>query len=128
MLVWLAWGISWLLIATGCVFLVGGALGLVRLPDLYTRLHAASVTDTGGAIFILLGLAVQAVALYGSALIAIKLLLVLVFTLFTTPTASHALAKTALLCGHVPVDENGQPVLESGEKASQLARSRRPEA
>lgn len=124
MLEWIAWGVSWILIAIGCLFLVGGAVGLLRLPDLYTRLHAASVTDTGGAIFIVLGLMVQAIALHGSVLIAVKLLLVLFFTLFTTPTASHALAKTALLCGLVPIDENGEPLVESREAASQMARSR----
>ena len=124
MLDWLAWGVSWLLIAIGCVFLVGGAVGLLRLPDLYTRLHASSVTDTGGAIFIILGLMIQAISLHDSMLIAFKLLLVLFFTLFTTPTATHALAKTALLCGLVPLDENGEPIVDSSEKASQLARSR----
>lgn len=94
------------------------------MPDLYTRLHAGSVTDTGGAIFIVLGLLLQAIFIFDNPMAAIKVLLVLAFTLFTAPTASHALAKTALLSGHVPKDENGDPILESPEMAQQIARSR----
>lgn len=121
---WLIWIISWLLIATGCVFIVSGGIGLLRMPDLYTRLHAASVTDTGGAIFIVLGLLLQALFVFDNLMAGIKVVLVLFFTLFTSPTASHALAKTALLSGHVPIDENGDPILDSPETAQVLARSR----
>jgi len=121
---WLIWAVSWLLILTGCVFIVSGGIGLIRMPDLYTRLHAASVTDTGGSIFIVLGLLLQAVFVFENPMAAIKVVLVLFFTLFTSPTASHALAKTALLSGHIPTDENGEPILDSPEKAQMLARSR----
>lgn len=121
---WLIWLLSSLSIAAGCVFIVSGGIGLIRMPDLYTRLHAGSVTDTGGAIFIVLGLLLQALFVYDNPMAAIKVLLVLAFTLFTAPTASHALAKTALLSGHVPTDENGEPILESAEKAQKIARSR----
>lgn len=121
---WLIWIISWLLISTGCVFIVAGGIGLLRMPDLYTRLHAASVTDTGGAIFIVLGLLLQALFVFDNPMAGIKVVLVLFFTLFTSPTASHALAKTALLSGHVPTDENGEPILDSPETAQMLARSR----
>lgn len=121
---WLIWLLSWVFIAIGCVFIVAGAIGLIRMPDLYTRLHAASVTDTGGAIFIVLGLILQAVFVFDNPMAAIKVMLVLFFTLFTAPTASHALAKTALLSGQVPTDENGKPILDSPETAQKLARSR----
>ena len=116
--------ISWLLILSGCVFIVAGGIGLSRFPDLYTRLHAASVTDTGGTIFLSLGLIIQAIFVFGSAMAAIKVVLILFFTLFTSPTASHALAKTALLSGLVPKDESGKPILDSPETATRLARSR----
>lgn len=116
--------VSWLLILSGCVFIVAGGIGMNRLPDLYTRLHAASVTDTGGTIFLSLGLIIQALFVFGSAMAAIKVVLILFFTLFTSPTASHALAKTALLSGVVPKDENGKPILDSPETATRLARSR----
>jgi len=98
-----------LLMLIGCVFLFAGGVGLIRLPDLYTRVHAAGVTDTGSTIFMLL------------------LLLILFFTLFTTPTSSHALAKTALLSGLVPSDEHGKPLLSSPQLARQLALSRVPD-
>lgn len=124
MIDWLIWGVSWILMLIGCVIVISGAVGLVRMPDLYTRLHAASLTDTGGAIVISLALFIQAVFVFGSAMAAIKVLLILFFTLFTSPTASHALAKTALLSGQVPTDADGKPILESPEKASLLARSR----
>jgi len=124
MFYWLIWLSSWILIGTGCVFIVSGAIGLIRLPDLYTRLHAASVTDTGGAIFIVSGLMLQAFFVFDNPMAGIKVILVLFFTLFTAPTASHALAKTALLSGHVPTDRRGEPVLDSPETAQKLALSR----
>ncbi|MBX2839825.1 MAG: monovalent cation/H(+) antiporter subunit G [Gammaproteobacteria bacterium] len=108
----------------GCVFIIVGAVGLVRMPDLYTRLHAGGVTDTGGAIFLLLPLILYAAFVMHLYIVAVKLLLILFFTLFTTPTASHALAKTALLFGQVPTDKEGKPILESPEEAQMLARSR----
>jgi multicomponent Na+:H+ antiporter subunit G len=123
-MMWIVWALSWLLMLTGCVFIVSGGIGLIRMPDLYTRLHAASVTDTGGAIFVMLGLFLQALFVYGSWLIAAKVLIVLFFTLITSPTASHALAKTALLSGQVPLDAEGKPILDSPETAQRLARSR----
>lgn len=124
---WIIWAISWVLMLIGCVFVVSGAVGLLRMPDLYTRLHASSLTDTGGAIFISLALILQSVFVFGSAMAAIKVMLVLFFTLFTAPTASHALAKTALLCGQVPLGIDGKPILDSPEEATSLARSRPPD-
>lgn len=123
-MMWIVSALSWLLVLTGCVFIVSGGIGLIRMPDLYTRLHAASVTDTGGAIFVMLGLFLQALFVFDSWLIAVKVLIVLFFTLITSPTASHALAKTALLSGHVPLDADGNPVLDSPETAQRMARSR----
>jgi len=121
---WIITILSWVLILMGCLFIVSGGIGLVRMPDLYTRLHAGSVTDTGGAIFVMLGLFLQASFVYGSWLIAAKVIIVLFFTLITSPTASHALAKTALLSGLVPTDASGKPILDSPEIAQRMARSR----
>ena len=89
---------STLCLACGGIFCVIGALGLIRMPDLYTRMHAASVTDTLGAGLILLGLILQA----GLTLVAAKLLIVGVLILFTSPTATHALARAAFLRGVKP--------------------------
>lgn len=83
---------SWAFLITGSAFVVIGNIGLVRLPDFYTRLHAAGITDTLGAGLILIGLCFQA----GLSLISVKLILIAVFLLITSPTASHALAKSAL--------------------------------
>lgn len=116
--------VSWLLMIVGCVFVVSGGVGLVRMPDLYSRLHTASLTDTGGTIVIGLALIIQALFVFDNHMAAIKMGLIVTFTLFTSPTASHALAKTALLCGQVPLGRDGKPLLDSSEEATQLARSR----
>jgi len=116
--------ISSILMLVGIVFVVSGAVALLRMPDLYTRLHGASLTDTGGTLFIGAALILQAVFIFDNNMAAVKLALIMFFTLFTSPTSSHALAKTALLSGHVPVDCDGKPLLESSEHATQMARSR----
>ena len=84
--------VSWVLLLTGGFLIVTGAVGVMRFPDLYTRMHAAGVTDTGGAGLVLLGLMLQA----GPGLVTVKLVLILWFLLFTGPVASHVLAKAAL--------------------------------
>lgn len=85
--------ISWsFLLAGGAVAVLGG-LGLLRFPDFYTRLHAAGMTDTLCALLIIMGLVMQS----GLSLLTVKLLLILLFLLFTAPTATHALARAAML-------------------------------
>lgn len=83
---------SWLLLLAGGFFVIVGGIGILRMPDFCTRLHAAGITDTLGAMLILLGLMIQG----GLTLITVKLILILLLLLFTSPTASHALAKAAL--------------------------------
>jgi len=90
---------SWVLIIIGSAGLLIGGIGILRLPDVYTRMHAASITDTIGAGAVLLGLMIQA----GFSLIAVKLLLMLVFFFFTGPTASFSLAHAALSSGVEPI-------------------------
>lgn len=90
---------SWLLLGAGGFFCTVGALGLLRMPDFYTRMHAASVTDTLGAGFILLGLALQA----GLTLVTVKLVFIGLLIFFASPTATHALAKAALTRGVEPL-------------------------
>lgn len=89
---------SWFFLVTGAFLAVTGGIGMLRLPDFYTRMHAASVTDTGGMMLILLGLALQA----GWSLVAAKLGMIAIFMLFTSPTATHALAHAALRSGLKP--------------------------
>ena len=87
------------LLAAGSIFVLIGAFGLIRLPDFYTRLHAAGITDTLGAELILLGLMFQA----GLSLVTIKLILISLFIFFTSPTATHAVANAARVMGLKPM-------------------------
>ena len=83
---------SWFLLASGAFFCVVGGLGILRLPDFYSRLHASGVIDTLGAGLVLFGLLLQTETLD----VALRLVLIFFFLLFTVPTATHALAKSAL--------------------------------
>jgi multicomponent Na+:H+ antiporter subunit G len=89
---------SWFLLLTGSFLCITGAVGLVRFPDFYTRMHAAGVTDTLTAALLLGGLMLQA----DSWIVLVKLIFVLLFLLLTSPTASHALAKAAWHTGLKP--------------------------
>lgn len=101
--------VDWLsgtLMLIGCAALLIGALGLIRLPDLFTRMHAASVIDTLAALAICGGLILQA----GFSLVSLKLAMILFFLIFTTPVAAHALAKSALNGAVKPLQgESGNP-------------------
>ena len=94
--------LSWALILTGGVFGVIGGIGIVRLPNFFTRIHAAGMAETMCAPPILLGMMLQS----GWSLVTFKLVVILVFLFLTSPTASHALAKAALHGGVSPHDED----------------------
>ena len=85
--------IGWILLLLGSAFCLVGTLGLMRLPNFYSRVHAAGIIDSLGAILILLGLMTQTQDIF----VIIKLLLILLFMMITGPTAVHALARTAFL-------------------------------
>lgn len=96
--------LSWLCLLAGGVFCIIGGIGLLRMPDFYTRMHAASVIDTLGAGLILLGLILQA----GFTLVTVKLLMIGLLLVFTGPVAAHALARAAMVRGIKPLlDDNG---------------------
>jgi multicomponent Na+:H+ antiporter subunit G len=95
---------SWALLLAGSGFCVVGSIGLIRMPDFFTRMHAASVTDTLGAGLMLLGLILQA----GLTLVAAKLAILALLILFTTPTATHALARAAFVRGVRPMLAGGE--------------------
>jgi multicomponent Na+:H+ antiporter subunit G len=101
-------GASWLSLGIGSIFLLIGATGMVRLPDFWSRLHAAGIIDTAGAGFIILGMMLHA----GLTLVTLKLLLIAVFVFITSPTASHAIANAAFAIGLRPValveDQSGR--------------------
>ena len=91
--------VSWVLLVTGSVFAMIGGLGLIRLPDVYTRMHGAGITDTLGAGLILAGLMVQG----GFSQVTVKLILILIFLLYTSPTSTYALANAAFHRGQKPL-------------------------
>ncbi len=90
--------VSGALLLSGAAFVLIGNLGLLRLPDFYSRLHGAGITDTLGAELMLFGMMVQA----GFSLVTVKLLLISLFVFFTSPTATHALANAARVTGLRP--------------------------
>lgn len=104
--------LSWLLIGSGGVFLVIGAIGLNRMPDVFTRMHATSVSDTFGTGLMLVGMMVQS----GLSLVTAKLVFLLLFLWFTAPVVTHALARAAMLAGLEPkvVDD---PLPDNGDTA-----------
>lgn len=98
---------SWICLLAGSFFAVVGGIGLIRLPDFYTRIHGAAITDTLGAGLVLGGLMLQA----GLTLVTVKLVMILFFLLVTSPTSAHAVAKAARTRGLAPYvqDDGGAP-------------------
>ena len=97
--------LSWILLVSGGAFCIIGAIGLLRMPDPYTRLHASSVIDTLGVGLILVGLALQA----GITLISAKLVVIGLLVFFTSPVAGHAVARAM-------IHRDVKPVLVDQEK------------
>jgi multicomponent Na+:H+ antiporter subunit G len=94
--------VSWLLLLSGSFFFVVGAVGMVRMPDLYTRMHSASVTETLGCGLLLAGMMLQA----GWGQVSGKLFLLGALFFLTAPVATHALAQAALHMGVRPELDN----------------------
>ena len=101
--------VSSILLITGVFFGLSGAIGLFRFPDFFTRVHAASVTDSIAALFIVGGLLLQTSFDLNTA----KLLFILLFLMITSPTASHALAKSARHGGLLALTEEKQDQKDS---------------
>ncbi len=97
--------LSWISLTLGGIFVFIGGLGALRLPNLYTRMHAASLTDTMAAILIIFGIMLQA----GFTLATIKLAVIFAFLMFSSPTASNALASAAILSGYQPQEGEVTP-------------------
>lgn len=99
--------LGWGSILLGLFFMLVGTVGVLRLPDVYTRLHAAGMTDTMGAGFLILGMLFETVQgiLHGQStwwFVLIRLILIYLFLLFTSPIATHALARAGLAGGVEP--------------------------
>ncbi len=117
--------ISWILILAGSFFLVVGAIGLNRMPDVFSRLQATGVSDTAGAGFILLALVFQA----GFTLVAVKLIFLILIFLFTAPVATHAVTRAALSVGVTPrlFDASGRQRRKITEEVMRAKTAARPE-
>jgi multicomponent Na+:H+ antiporter subunit G len=107
---------SWALILLGSFFTVVGALGLVRMPEIFTRMHAASVIDTLGVGLLIFGMILQA----GFGLVTLKLLFLLALFFFTAPVVTHALAQA---CTH----EGIEPVLAEDRRGLDRAGNIQPD-
>ncbi len=83
--------LSWILIVVGGALGIVGGIGLIRFPDIYSRLHAVGITDTGCASLLLLGLGLQA----GWSFESVKLFFIYAFLFFTCPTSSFSLGNGA---------------------------------
>jgi multicomponent Na+:H+ antiporter subunit G len=99
--------VTWASVILGLFFMLVGTVGVLRLPDVYTRLHAAGMTDTMGAGFLLLGMAAHSVEqmMHGQThywTVLVRLVLVYAFLLFTSPIATHALARAGIAGGVEP--------------------------
>jgi multicomponent Na+:H+ antiporter subunit G len=90
--------LSWICLIAGSIFCLIGAIGMIRLPDVFARMHGAGIIDTLGAGLLLVGMMFQG----GFTLITVKLIMIVLFILFTSPTTTHALARAALNGGVVP--------------------------
>ena len=104
--------LSWALILLGSGLVLIGSFGFFRLPDFWSRLHAASVIDSGGMISIILGMCFQA----GLSLITVKLFLIAIFLIITGPTATHAVANAALVSGLMIKDRSSNKMREEDLK------------
>ena len=85
--------LSWVFILLGSFLLLTGSLGLIRLPDFWSRLHAASISDTGGVLFLILGMMLHVTTIW----VFFKLLAIAIFIFISSPTASHAIANAAFV-------------------------------
>ena len=97
--------LCWALILSGSFFVVVGAFGTYRFPDFWSRLHAASITDSAGVILLLIGMGIYS----GLTLITFKLFVIGLFLFITGPTSTHAVANAALVSGLKPPQKKKQP-------------------
>lgn len=113
--------IGGVLVIAGALLMVVGAVGLIRMPDVFTRLHAASVSDTLGVSLVLVGLMFFA----GFTLVTAKLAFIVLFLAFIGPVATHAVARAAVQAGVKPVDAAGKPLAVPDRKSEEASPSKR---
>ena len=101
----------------GLVFFLGSAVGMIRFPDFYTRMHAVGKGDTLSTMLMLIGFGLLTMEDYSivSGLVFIKIMAIVLFIYITSPTSTHVLMKAAFEDNHMPLDENDLKKIK-GEK------------
>ena len=109
--------LSGVLLISGSVFCIIGGIGLVRMPEFFSRMHGAGITDTLGTAQLIFGLLlhhegglliryfagnIDGEGLFQGSLISVKLAMILIILWLTSPTSSHAIAKAARIAGLRP--------------------------
>lgn len=109
--------VSIALICAGLLIFLGAAAGLVRFPDFYSRMHAAGKGDSLGSLLIVLGFAIHEFGDFSGMdfVLALKLLGICVFIMFTSPTATHALIDAGY-------EDGIEPIIDAGAEDALAAR------
>lgn len=107
--------ISDICLLLGGILTLTGAVGLLRLPDFFTRLHAASVTETLAAMLLIIGIMLDT----GWTLDSAKLLLLILVMIAANPAITHALCRAAANGGTIPEMKTGDPLVCSTNTSSQ---------
>ncbi len=93
----------------GLIFFTGGAIGIIRLPEFYCRLHAAGQLDTMGILWTMAALALYILDDFsiGSIFTSLKIILIVFFLFITSPTATHAIVDAGVRAGLSPWNKGG---------------------
>ena len=102
---WIQNGAGVVLIVAGLIFMLLGSVGILRLPDFFTRTHAASKVDTAGIIVVLAGIGV----IEGLTINSAKIMIAILFLTLTNPVAAHALTRAARRQGFRPWQRRDRP-------------------
>ena len=92
------------LLICGLIFFTGGAVGIIRFPDFYSRLHPAGKLDTMGSLFTMIALALFKLhhLSLGDLLTSLKIILIMVFVFISSPTAVHGIVDAGVSAGLTP--------------------------
>jgi multicomponent Na+:H+ antiporter subunit G len=93
-----------ILLISGLIFFTGGSIGILRFPDFYSRLHPAGKLDTAGLVLTMSSMALYTLNEFSiaSLLTAFKIILIVAFVFFTSPTATHAIIDAGVRAGLNP--------------------------
>lgn len=113
--------ITVILVGSGLLFFLGGAVGIIRFPDCYTRLHAAGKLDTSGLLLIMSGLAVHTLGDFSlaSLMTGAKIVFIVILVFLTSPTATHALIDAGFIAGLKPWTQRTRHDLPSDNETTE---------